>query len=363
MPVRTVGVEEEFLLFDLDRPRLRDLGPAVTRSAERHDGDGQYEKELKQAQAEHASKPVSSLAELTDELIGQRRHLLDAAHRSGARLIASGTSPLTDDSPTTDDDRYQQMEQRFAAIQRSELTCAMHIHVSVESNVEAVAVLNRIGPWLPVLAALTANSPFHDGRDTGYSSFRRIVWDQWPTAGPTDHFADPGAYRDLVRRLVDTGAARDEGMIYFDARLSAEYPTVEIRVCDVCTDVEDAVTLAALSRALVETVAVDNRPTQIHVRAELLRAASWRAARFGMTDELADLTAAIGPRPLVPAWELADALVQHVRAALDDAGDTDRVRDGLHRIRDRGTGAQRQRRAAANGGPPAAIDAAAVRPQ
>ena len=128
--------------------------------------------------------------------------------------MASGTSPVGDESRTTDDARYHHMERRFAALQRSELTCAMHIHVSVESDDEAVAVVNRIAPWLSVLAALTANSPFHGGGDTGYASYRRIVWNQWPTAGPTNSFADPAAYRRLVRDLIDTGAARDEGMIY-----------------------------------------------------------------------------------------------------------------------------------------------------
>jgi carboxylate-amine ligase len=357
--VRTVGVEEEFLLFDADRDRLVDVGPDVAAAAERAgDDEGQFEKELKQAQTEHASSPATSLAELADELTGQRRRLVEAARRRGARLIASGTSPVGDDSRTTDDPRYHHMERRFAALQRSELTCAMHIHVSVESDDEAVAVLNRIAPWLSVLAALTANSPFHAGRDTGYASYRRIAWNQWPTAGPTNRFAGPAAYRDLVQDLIDTGAARDEGMIYFDARLSADYPTVELRVCDVCIDVATAAALAGLSRALVDTAAADDRAVELP--SELLRAASWRAARFGMTRDLVDLTRAAGKTPLAPAWELVDALVTYVRPALDAAGDTDDVRRALKQIKTDGTGAERQRAAAAGDSPGGAIAVATV---
>lgn len=359
MRVRTVGVEEEFLLFDADSDRLADVGPDVAEAAERSSEDGgQFEKELKQAQTEHASSPTTSLAELTRELIDQRRQLVEAGRRRGARLVASGTSPVGDKSRTTDDARYHHMERRFAALQRSELTCAMHIHVSVESDDEAVAVVNRIAPWLSVLAALTANSPFHGGRDTGYASYRRIVWNQWPTAGPTNTFADPAAYRRLVQDLIDTGAARDEGMIYFDARLSADYPTVELRVCDVCLDVATAAAVAGLSRALVETVAAEaqtvDRPS------ELLRAASWRAARFGMTRDLVDLTGAAGPHALAPAWDLVEALVTYVRPALDAAGDTDAVVRALEQIRTDGTGAERQRAAAEDGGPGGAIAAAVV---
>ncbi len=361
MRMRSVGVEEEFLLFDANHDRLADVGPEVAAAAERSsdsDTDGQFEKELKQAQAEHASSPTTSLAALAEELASQRRQLVAAARRHGARVVASGTSPVGDESATTPDERYRHMERRFAALQRSELTCAMHVHVSVDSDDEAVAVLDRIAPWLSVLAAITANSPFHGGRDTGYASYRRIVWNQWPTAGPTNSFADPAAYRRLVQNLIETGAARDEGMMYFDARLSADYPTVELRVCDVCIEVEDAVAIAGLSRALVETAA--RAEGRRDLPSELLRAASWRAARFGLSDELVDLTGASGAVATVPAWDLVDALIAHVQPALDEAGDTAVVGRALDRIRREGTGAERQRGGAGRQGPAGAVAAATI---
>ena len=353
MHLRQVGVEEEFLLFETDAPRLVDLGPAIVDAASADD-DAQFEKELKRAQAELASTPTMSLAELAKELAARRSELASAASQKGARLVASGTCPVPGRTGTTDDERYRQMATRFAATARRQLTCAMHVHVDLESRDEGVHALNRLGRWLPALIALTTNSPFHEGRDTGYASYRRSIWGEWPSSGVTGAFRDPDDYDSTVRSLITTGAARDEGMIYFDARLSAHYPTVEIRVCDVCIEVEDAVTVAGLCRALVDTViADDSAPTP---RTELLEAASWRAARWGMTDELVDLRAA---PTLVPAWKHLDQLVDYVGAALDATADRDRITAGLARIRERGTGAQRQRDAA-GGDAARAVDAATI---
>ena len=353
MRTRSVGVEEEFLVFDADAPRLLDIGPDVVAAAEREgDDDAQFEKELKKAQAELASAPTDDIDDLQRDLFGRRSELVEAAADRGARLVASGTCPVPGSTRTTDDPRYRQMAHRFAAIERQQLVCAMHVHVGVSSDDEGVAAINGIAPWLPVLVALSANSPFADGADTGYASYRHLVWDSWPTAGVTAPFDGAAEYHDTVEQLIASGAARDRGMIYFDARLSASYPTVEIRVCDVVADPADAALLAALCRALVSTAATAESAAR--VRPELLRAAAWRAARWGMTGDLVDLRA--GPR-LVPAWRLVDGLLDVVGESLDSAGDTERTTDGLARIRERGTGAERQRSAAADGHVERAVDA------
>jgi carboxylate-amine ligase len=355
--MRSVGVEEEFLVFDAEQPRLLDIGPDVVAKAERDgDDEAQFEKELKRAQAELASAATDDLEALRQDLRERRAELGEAAAKQGARLVASGTCPVRGTTQTTDDERYRQMAHRFAAVERRQLVCAMHVHVSVESKDEGVAVLNGIAPWLPVLLALSSNSPYAQGEDTGYASFRRVVWDAWPTAGVTAPFADAGDYDRTVRELIDTGAARDRAMIYFDARHSSNYPTVEVRVCDVCADVDEAVLIAGLCRALVATAATS--PPERLVRAELLRAASWRAARFGMSGELVDLRAE--PR-LLPAWQLLDGLLDAVGDALDDQGDAERIRAGLAQMEQRGTGAQRQRAAAAGGSMERLLDAVTVR--
>jgi carboxylate-amine ligase len=168
-----------------------------------------------------------------------------------------------------------------------------------------------------------------------------VLWGQWPTAGPTEEFSDEGSYDAVVAELLESGTILDEGMVYFDARLSARYPTVELRVADVCVDVRDAVLLAALARALVETMAGRWRAGESapRIRTSLLRVAAWRAARSGLSGELVD------PRTgkPVPAWQLVTELIEQLGPALRRSGDEQLVADGLARLRAHGTGADRQR--------------------
>jgi carboxylate-amine ligase len=215
------------------------------------------------------------------------------------------------------------------------------VHVGITSADEGVAVLDRIGPWLAVLLALSANSPFWQGRDTSYASFRYQAWGRWPTAGPTEPFGTAEAYWKTVRQMTGTGTLLDSGMVYFDARLSEHYPTLEVRIADVCLHADDAVLIAALCRALVDTEARRWQagagvPRQ---RTEMLRLAAWRASRSGLDDVLLD------PRTGQPeqAATVAKALLDHVRDALDEAGDTAAVSDLLAAVLARGNGAAFQR--------------------
>lgn len=217
------------------------------------------------------------------------------------------------------------------------LTCGCHVHVGIESEAEGIRAINGIQPWLSVLLALSANSPFWHGTDTGYASYRRQVQDRWPSSGPTGPFRDPDEYHSLVDTLIETGVLLDLGMVYFDARLSARYPTVEIRVADVGAEPDSAVPLAALCRALVES-AVDDGPWPA-ARPELLRGAAWRASRYGLAGQLMDpLT---GQR--VPAPVRVQQLVDRVRPALVRNGDLERVEHALEQVLRHGTGAERQR--------------------
>ena len=354
--LRTVGVEEEFLLLRAAGPRLAPVGEAAVAGAERA-SDGQFEHELKREQAEIGSSPQHEIHELAADLRTLRRELAASAVGHGARLAALATSPVDDLTHNVADERYERMMELFGLVGHQQLTCGMHVHVSVESPEEGVGVLDRIRPWLPALLALSTNSPFAAGKDTGYASWRSVMWGAWPTAGVTEAFGDVAGYEKARQDLLDSGAAMDEGMIYFDARLSARYPTVEIRVADVCPRVDDAATIAALARALVTTAArewADGRPMPA-VRAELLRAATWRAGRWGMTESLVETTAARA----VPAWQLIGTLLDHVQGALVAHGDLDLVRTGLAAISERGTGAVLQRAAYAAGGWAGLVDAAA----
>ena len=355
---RSVGVEEEFLLVRSSSPRLAAVGDQVVDLAG-EGSQGQFEPELKREQAELGTAPHRDLADLHAELWQRRAELGEAARRVGVRLLATATSPLDERVSTTADRRYERMTEVFGRVARVQLTCGMHVHVAIESREEGVAVLDRIRGWLPVLAALSSNSPFLAGQDTDYASYRTVLWGHWPTAGVTDPFGTVEQYDRAREALLASGAALDDGMIYFDARLSARYPTLEIRVCDVCADVADAPVLAALARALVSTAAsqavAGAEPPGI--RTELLRAMRWRAARWGVDGELAD------PRSgaPVPAWQLVDELVEELGPALSDAGDERLVRAGLERLRERGTGAALQRAAYDDGGIAGVVDSLAER--
>lgn len=341
---RTVGVEEELMLVNATDGRPASAGATVLEAAQERLGanaDHQVEQEFKMEQTEIGSSPTTDIMALRTELLGLRREVAAAANGTGIHVVAVATSPFKVRPTATPNDRYARMLDMFGVIARQQLTCGQHIHVSINSPDEGVAALDRIRGWLPMLTALSANSPFWQGQDTGYASYRSIAWGTWPTAGPTETFGDVDGYHRAIAGLLSTGAAMDDGMIYFDARLSASYPTLEIRVPDVCTDVGDSALIAALARALVDTAVNDwhhQRPVEA-IRIEVLRGATWRAARFGLAGELFDHRS----RQRVPAWAMVDALVEHVLAALRANGDLDFVLAGIARLRRRGTGADLQR--------------------
>jgi carboxylate-amine ligase len=272
-------------------------------------------------------------------------------------VAALATSPLPVAPRITPNSRYREMSERFGLTAEEQLTCGCHIHVEVGSDEEGVAVLDHIRGWLPALLALSGNSPFWQGEDTGYASFRSQVWNRWPSAGPTQLFGCAENYHAAVRAMIDSGALTDEGMIYFDARLSRNFPTVEVRVADVCLHSDDAVLLAGLTRALVETAArawrEDQPPTP--VRVELLRLAGWRASRSGLDGSLIDPTG----RP-APAQCVIRALIEHVTPALEDLGECDAVQDLTDAVFGRGNGSTLQREICRRGGSLADLVASAV---
>lgn len=342
MVVRRVGVEEELLLVDPDSGRAVALSAAVLGKAA--DGGPAAEQaltsELMRQQVETNTRPCASLHELGFEVRRWRRAVSDAAQGRGVRVAALATSPLAVDPSITRSPRYQRMVDEFGLAAEEQLTCGCHVHVQIESESEGVAVLDRIRGWLPCLLALSANSPFWQGRDSGYASFRSQVWGRWPSAGPAELFGSAETYQATTRAMIESETLLDEGMVYFDARLSREHPTVEVRVADVCLLADDAVLLAALVRALVDTAARSWRAgvPPVPVRTELLRLAAWRAARSGLHDALVDPTG----RP-APADQVIRKLVDHVRPVLDDHGELEIVEDLLTAVLTRGNGATTQR--------------------
>ncbi|WP_243717078.1 carboxylate-amine ligase [Actinomadura darangshiensis] len=346
---RTFGVEEELLLVDPGSGAPQAASGSVIRYARRHDElfltGGQrsnpLETELQREQLETATPVCASLGELSEHIRSARLAAAKSAAGVGLSVAALATSPVSVRPSLTPSHRYLRMADAYGPTADEQLTCGCHVHVGIDSPDEGVAVLDRIRPWLPPLLALSANSPFWQGADTGYDSWRHQVWGRWPSSGPTELFGSAGQYRATVEALLATGALVDEGMIYFDARLSRRYPTVEIRVPDVCLDVDDAVLMAAFVRALVGTAADAWRRGEPPdpVRADLMRLAMWRAGRSGLRDDL------VHPhtRRAAPAQEVVGALLDHLTPALDRSGDLETVTSLLRGLLQRGNGAQRQR--------------------
>ncbi|MFG2628175.1 glutamate--cysteine ligase [Streptomyces sp. NPDC048473] len=340
--MRSVGVEEELLLVNPESGEPRALSAAVLAVASRDaDGNSPFESELHRQQLEFATQPQTEMSELGSEIRRRRAEAAGRAADLGAAVAALATSPLPVSPTVGKGERYQWLEEQFGLTTQEQLTCGCHVHVSVESDNEGVAVLDRIRIWLPVLLALSANSPFWQGKDSQYGSYRSRVWGRWPSSGPVEVFGSADRYHEYVRTMINTGALRDEGMIYFDARLSKRYPTVEIRVADVCLDATTTVLLAALARGLVETSArqwqAGGAAPQNGVGA--LRLAGWRAGRSGLEGPL------VHPLTMRPASavDVTHALLDHVRGALEDSGDVAAAEEALNSLLRTGNGAYVQR--------------------
>jgi carboxylate-amine ligase len=338
----TFGVEEEFLLVDPTTGAPVAANEAVAgHAAER---GVKLQLELTSCQVETTSEVVSGSGELRDELIRLRRVAGEAAEASGVQLLAAALPPTRPHGfPITDTARYHQIADKFGRI-AEEGICGAHVHVAVPSRELAVRVTNRLRPWLPLFLALTANSAVYSDADTGYASWRSIVWARWPSAGPPPHFDSVDEYDAMVQMLHRAGAVLDDGMVYWDVRPSAKFPTVEVRVADVPATVGETVLLAALIRASVMTALADERRGEPNppLTPHALKAAYWKSARDGLDGQAIDLLESHAP---MPARKLLQRLVEHVRPALEDVGDYQMVLSELARLDDEGNGAMRQRRA------------------
>ncbi|MFI6559712.1 glutamate--cysteine ligase [Streptomyces sp. NPDC050534] len=340
--MRTVGVEEELLLVDPETGEPKALSGAVLARAAQDDPDQEvFEKELYGQMLEFATHPQADMAELGAEIVRCRKEAARHAGEIGCTVAALASSPLPVSPSVGKGSRYQWMAEQYGLAAQEQLVCGCHVHVGVDSDEEGVAILDRIRPWLSVLAALSSNSPYWQGKDTSYHSYRSRVWQRWPSSGPTEVFGSAERYHRRVAHMVASGVILDEGMVYFDARLSQNYPTVEIRVADVCLHASTAVLIAMLARGLVETAAREWRAGRDPVdhSVSLLRMAAWRAARSGLAEEL------LHPATMrrLPAETVVEALLEHTGQALADCGDLDRARLGCAQLLDGGTGAQLQR--------------------
>ncbi|GHD71755.1 carboxylate-amine ligase [Streptomyces goshikiensis] len=340
----TVGVEEEFLLVDTRTLRVVPAAPLVLDTAaglphELHPEGTRYQVEI--------STPVAhSAVTLRAELAALRRTLARAARAHGCRLLAAPSPVVALEGPlhlTDDEPRQREQHRRFGALTDTLVSCGRHVHIGTLDVDTAVAVSNRVRPWLPTLIALAANSPFWGGRDTGHASWRAMAWAGWPSAGLPPHFTSTAHFRRSVQNLLGSGAALDTKMVYWDLRPSGHWPTLEIRAPDMSPDLDTAVLQAELARALVAKALQEiseHRPEPA-IRDDVLRLARWRAAHDGL--EGFGLDPYTGAE--LPAAGLAEALLDHVAADLAVAGDLDHAAKTMAGLLRDGSGAHRQRAA------------------
>ncbi|OBI24318.1 glutamate--cysteine ligase [Mycobacterium sp. E2238] len=335
----TFGAEEEFLLVD---PRTGEPAPQnadVAAEAKRRGVELQLE--LSSCQVETTSSVVATSTELAEELTALRRTAARAAEAVGLRLLAAGLPPATPhEFPVTDTPRYRRIGAEYGMVAHEQGICGCHVHVEVPDRAAAIHVSNWLRPWLPNLLALAANSSVYRCADSGYASWRSVLWRRWPVAGPPPFFPSPDDYDRTVRMLIDSEVILDEKMVYWDVRPSENFPTIEVRVADVPATVAETVLLATLVRAAVMTALEGDQPGRLPPAA--LRAAYWKAAHDGLAGRTLDLIHGGGA---VSAREQLGALVQRVRPALETLGEYDRVVGELDRVATRGNGAMRQLRA------------------
>jgi len=331
---RTFGLEEEFMLVDPltleQQPRADDVLARLSGSIAAH--------EFLASQIEHASPVFSELPRALDELSAFRSRLADAAHSEGLVVYSAGMPFQAAAYPTlTDNPRYDRVRSGFREVIADHQVNGLHVHVAVPNREVGVRVLGRIRPWLPTLLALSGNSPFWRGVDTGFASWRTIMMRRWVTGGCPPVFADAADYDRRLAALVGVGGTVDVETVAWNARLSEHYPTLEFRVFDAQLTAVDSVLLAALARGLVERAVADDAAPMLAVDPELLDASLWHAARDGLTDQL------VCDGALVPAHAAVAALLDHVVLSPADAAFVDE-----HLIT--GSGAERQREAFAEAG-------------
>jgi glutamate---cysteine ligase / carboxylate-amine ligase len=354
----TFGVEEEFLLVDKESGRPVPCAPGVLARA----GGAQdaapgavFQPEFLATQVEAASGVCTDLEELRGQLRASRARLAGAAQAEGARLLSVGAPVLEGPAPPpAGEPRYLHIADCYAGAMVQYQACGCHVHVAVPDRESAVAVVNRLRPWLPTLLALSANSPFERGRDTGCQSWRAVLQSRFPSSGVPPLCASAADYQERLAALVACGALMDERMTFWHARPSPHLPTVEIRAADAALAVDDALLQAALSRAMVCTALREHREGRPvpRVHDSVAAAAVWAAARHGMEGPAVDPER----ERRVPAALRVGELLTWITPALEESGDLPAVRALLGATARRGTGATRQRRAAADGGTRALLD-------
>jgi glutamate---cysteine ligase / carboxylate-amine ligase len=341
-PDFTLGIEEEYFLVDLKtRDVVEDPPPAVLAECEALLA-GQVTPEFLRSQIEVGTRVCASLAEARADLARLRRSVSEVAARHAMAPIAAATHPFArwDAQKTTLYRRYVDLEDDLQGVGRRLAICGLHVHIGISDNELRIDLLNQASYFLPHLLALSTSSPFWHGEDTGLQSYRLAVFDELPRTGMPERFDSWGEYRRHVGILIGARLIEDATKLWWDLRPSERFPTLELRITDSCTTLDDALSIAALFRCLLRMLwrlKRENQRWRLYARM-LLEENRWRAQRYGIDRGLVDF----GRGAIIPYATLLDEILALVDADARHLGCTDEV-EHAHQILARGTSAHRQR--------------------
>lgn len=338
----TIGVEEEYQIINPQTHQLCTRSSLILPTAQTALGDQVAQLEFRQSQIEVATPICRTLQDVRTQLLYLRSNIIAAAAKEGYQIAAAGTHPFShwQEQEITPKPVYQKLVHNYQLLMRELVTFGCHIHIGISDREMAICVMNRARVWLAPILALSATSPFWLGIDTGYASYRTTLISRLPMAGPPPIFESYSDYETMVRMLVATNTIQETTQVCWDLRPSMRYSTLEFRIPDVCMTVDEAVMVVGLARGLARACyeqALIQAPYSA-VSSELLRAADWCAARWGLTAGLVDVDAACS----VPAKQLIEKFLDFIRPALEAFGEWDEVYSLVHETMQRGTGAARQ---------------------
>jgi carboxylate-amine ligase len=340
-PTFTIGVEEEYLLVDKETRALV-IDPPETLMVEAEEKCGnQVTSELLRSQIEVATKVCNNVQEVRQDLAQLRRNIIEVADRHGLAPIAASTHPFSSwtEQKHTRKDRYDTLTLEMQGAARRLLICGMHVHVGIDDDELRIDLMNQLSYFLPHLLALSCSSPFWNGRDTGLKSYRLTIFDALPRTGLPERFASWAEYQRHINILMDAGLIEDSTRIWWDLRPSARFPTLETRIMDVCTRLEDTIALTALLVCIIRMLyRLRTRNQRWRIYAPMLiRENRWRAMRYSFDEGMIDLAKGT----VLPFSVLTDDLLSLVAEDAQALGCESEV-NGILRILTRGTSAHRQ---------------------
>ncbi len=340
-PSFTIGIEEEYLLIDRETLNLA-ADPPEALFAECEDLLGaQVAPEFLRAQIEIGTRVCSTMQEAAADLRRLRKTVSGVAEKHGLAIMAASTHPFAawGEQKRTEKDRYAMLAEDLQGVVRRLVISGMHVHVGIDDDDLRIDLMNQVSYFLPHLLALSTSSPFWQGKDTGLRSYRLAVWDELPRTGLPEQFESFGEYNRHVQMLIEAGIIDEPTKIWWDIRPSARFPTLEMRICDLCPRLADTVAIAALYRCILRMLWRLRRQNQRWRRYAnmLIRENRWRAQRYGCDGELIDF----GIRRMVPFADLLEELLEMTRPDAEHFGCQAEI-EHTRSILARGTSARRQ---------------------